>query len=118
MDYHKFIKLPDEDGNFTRVACFTKFDDSSKPFYFEPKFIVRNGDITRCDCLYEADDIFSVSGCGFLPASVDDFKVYCREEYQRFKDEEVIINRFARDLLGMTEPAYNDAKVISFNYHL
>lgn len=112
----RYIKIVDENGDFTRVLRRHKFPDTSKCFYFEPQFWVRNGLIVRKDTLFEGNDIYGANGCGFLPSSLTEFREYCRKQYQKFKDEEVLVNRFAIDILGMSEPPYNDRLVISSKY--
>ncbi len=112
----RYIKVTDDNGNFTRVLRMYKFPDTSKCFYFEPQFWVKNGLIVRKDSLFEGQEIYGANGCGFLPSNLTEFKEYCRKQYQKFKDEEVLVNRFAMDILGMQEPAYDDRHVISRKY--
>ena len=64
--YPRYVKLPDNNGNFTRVAKAWKFRDSSRIYYFEPLFLLSGGVIVRKDALFEDDEIFSMKGCGFL----------------------------------------------------
>lgn len=35
----RYIKIVDENGDFTRVLRLHKFPDTSKVFYFEPMFL-------------------------------------------------------------------------------
>jgi hypothetical protein len=116
MNKQRYIKIVDESGDFSRVLRLHKFPDTSKCFYFEPQFEVRNGLIVRKDTLFEGNDIYGADGCGFLPSNITEFREYCRKQYQKFKDEEVLVNRFAIDILGMSEPPYNDRLVISSKY--
>lgn len=84
--------------------------------YCEPKFWVKNGLIVRKDSLFEGDYIYGADGCGFLPSNLTEFREYCRKQYQKFKDEEVLVNRYAIDILGMSEPPYDDHHVTSVKY--
>lgn len=112
----RYIKIVDEHGDFSRVLRLHKFPDTSKCFYFEPQFWLKDGLIVRKDTLFEGNDIYGADGCGFLPSNLTEFREYCRKQYQKFKDEEVLVNRFAIDILGMSEPPYNDRLVISSKY--
>lgn len=112
----RYIKIVDKDGNFTRVLRLHKFPDTSKCFYFEPQFWVRNGLIVRKDTLFEGNEIYGIGGCGFLPSNLNEFREYCRKQYQKFKDEEVLVNRYAIDILGMSEPPYDDRYATSVKY--
>lgn len=116
VNRQRYIKIVDENGEFTRVLRLHKFPDTSKCFYFEPQFWVRNGLIVRKDTLFEGNDIYGANGCGFLPSNLKEFREYCRKNYKKFKDEEVLINRFAVDFLGAKEPPYNDRHVTSVTY--
>lgn len=116
-DYHDYIKIPDENGELKAILKRHKFPNSNMVFYFEPNFTVKDGCIVRNDSLYEGIDVLSVEGKGWMPATRQEFKVYCREKYNTFKSEEVIINRFAIDVLGLSEPPYNDRAVTSVRYH-
>ena len=116
--YHTYIKIPDSTGNVRVVLRRHKFRDTKKVFYFEPGFVVADGNIVRKDSLYEDSDVLSTNGKGWMPSNFQEFKDYCRAEFSRFKDEEVIVNRFAIDVLGMKEPPYNDRAVTSVRYHL
>ena len=84
--------------------------------YFEPKFWVQNGLIVRKDSLFEGDYIYGADGCGFLPSNLTGFRKYYRQRYQKFKDEEVLVNQYAIDILGMSEPPYDDYHVTSVKY--
>lgn len=112
----RYIKIVDENGDFTRVLRLHKFTDTSRIFYFEPQFWLKNGLIVRKDTLFEGNDIYGANGIGFLPSNLTDFREYCRKNYKKFKDEEVLINRFAVDFLGAKEPPYDDRHVTSVKY--
>lgn len=112
----RYIKILDENGDFNRVLRMYKFQDTSRIFYFEPLFWVRNGLIVRKDSLFEGQEIYGANGCGFLPSNLTEFREYCRKQYQKFKDEEVLINRYAVDFLGAKEPPYDDRHVTSVKY--
>lgn len=114
----QYIKIPDDKGNLTRVLKLHRFRDTAKVFYIEPAFWVVNGEIMRKDGIFEGVDIYGAKGCGFLPSSLKEFREYCRTQYHKFKDEEVIINRYAVDFLGAVEPPYNDKKVTSTKYFI
>ncbi|KAE9504560.1 hypothetical protein F9Z40_2071 [Neisseria gonorrhoeae] len=48
----RYIKIVDENGDFTRVLRLHKFPDTSKVFYFEPMFWLKDGRVARKDsCL-------------------------------------------------------------------
>lgn len=117
-NYHDYIKIPDESGELKVILKRHKFPNTNAVFYFEPNFAVKDGCIVRNDSLYEGRDVLSVEGKGWMPTTRQEFKAYCREKYNVFKDEEVIVNRFAIDVLGMKEPPYNDRAVTSVRYHL
>ena len=117
LTYPNFIRLPDDKNSFNRVAKRHKFPDTSKVFYIEPKFSLENGVIVRKDKLISGDKILGEFGCGFLPSNINEFKEGCRVEYNKFKQEEVLINQCAVDL-GAKEPAYNDKAVTSTKYHI
>ncbi|MGN5421840.1 hypothetical protein ACSVH3_11225, partial [Neisseria meningitidis] len=55
-------------------------------------------------------------GCGFLPSNLTEFRKYCRKQYQKFKDDEVLVNRYAIDFLGAKKPPYDDRHVTSVKY--
>lgn len=112
----RYIKIVDVNGDFTRVLRLHKFTDTSRIFYFEPQFWLKNGLIVRKDTLFEGNDIYGANGIGFLPSNLTDFREYCRKNYKKFKDEEVLINRFAVDFLGAKEPPYDDRHVTSVKY--
>ena len=114
----KYIKIPDNNGNLTRVLKLHRFRDTAKGFYIEPAVWLFNGEIVRKDAILEGIDIYGEKGCGFLPSSLKEFREYCRTQYHKFKDEEVIINRYAVDFLGAVEPHYNDKKVTSTKYFI
>lgn len=116
--YHTYIKVPDSNGNVRVVLKRHKFSDTNKVFYFEPGFVVKDGNIVRKDSLYEGSDVLSTSGKGWMPSNFQEYKDFCRTEFNRFKEEEVLVNRFAIDVLGMKEPPYNDRAVTSVRYHL
>lgn len=118
LKHPRFIRIPDNNGNLTRVLKLHRFRDTAKVFYIEPAFWLLNGEIVRKDRLIEGVDIYGEKGCGFLPSSLKEFREYCRTQYQKFKDEEVIINRYAVDFLGAKEPPYNDKKVTSTKYFI
>ena len=113
LTHPQYIKIPDDKGNLTRVLKLHRFRDTAKVFYIEPAFWVVNGEIVRKDGIFEGVDIYGAKGCGFLPSSLKEFREYCRTQYHKFKDEEVIINRYAVDFLGAVEPPYNDKKITS-----
>ena len=115
--YPRYVKLPDNNGNFTRVAKAWKFRDSSRIYYFEPLFMLSGGVIVRKDALFEDDDIFSMKGCGFLPCTLKEYRDGCRANYQRYKDEHIFISDFAI-ACGATEPPYIDKDVVSTKYHI
>ncbi len=117
-NYHTYIKIPDSTGNVRVVLKRHKFRDTARVFYFEPGFVVENGNIVRKDSLYEGRDVLSTNGKGWMPSNLQEFKDYCRAEFNRFKEEEVLVNRYAIDVLGMKEPPYNDSAVTSLRYHL
>ena len=108
----RYIKIKDENGDFTRVLRLHKFPKISQIFYFEPQFWVRNGLIVRKDILFEGDYIYGADGIGFLPSNLTEFRKYCRKQYKVFKDGEVLVNR----ILSMSEPIYDDRHVISIKY--
>ncbi|MBW3936639.1 hypothetical protein [Neisseria meningitidis] len=112
----RYIKIVDENGDFTRVLRLHKFPDTSKCFYFEPQFWVKDGLIVRKDTLFEGDDIYGADGCGFLPSNLTEFRKYCQKQYQKFKDDEVLVNRYAIDFLGAKKPPYDDRHVTSVKY--
>lgn len=120
-DYPLYIKAPDKDGKFTRVLKKHKFRDSNKTFYFEPKFLLKSdfdsNFISRCDRLFEAEDVVGVKSKGFIPTNLTDYRNYCRQQYQDYKDREIFINPIAL-ALGLTEPSYNDKAVTSTKYHI
>lgn len=116
--YHTYIKVPDSNGNVRVVLKRHKFSDTNKVFYFEPGFVVENGNIVRKDSLYEGSDVLSTNGKGWMPSNFQEYKDFCRAEFNRFKEEEVLVNRYAIDVLGMKEPPYNDKAVTSLRYHL
>lgn len=116
INKRRYIKILDENGNFTRVLRMHKFTDTSRIFYFEPQFWLKNGLIVRKDTLFEGNDIYGANGIGFLPSNLKEFRQYCRAKYQTFKEEEVLINRYAVDFLGATEPPYDDRHVTSVKY--
>lgn len=116
INKQRYIKIVDENGDFTRVLRLHKFPDTSRIFYFEPQFWLKNGLIVRKDTLFEGNDIYGANGIGFLPSNLTDFRGYCRKNYKKFKDEEVLINRFAVDFLGATELPYDDRHVTSVKY--
>lgn len=115
----RFIRLPDENGVFNRIAKSCKFRDSNRTFFFEVGFKLHEGKdrIIRCDSLYEYDEIFGMKGCGFLPSDAKDFRKGCRELFKKFREEEVFLNKFAV-ALGMKEPEYSDLEITSMKYHL
>ena len=114
-----YVKIPDKNGNFNRVVKSWRFPDSHKTFFFEPRFMLSQAQdkIVRKDDLYEHDEIFGMKGCGFLPCNLKDYRNYCREQYAKYKEEEVFINPIAI-AYGMVEPAYDDKAVISPKYHI
>ncbi|WP_443092486.1 hypothetical protein [Basfia succiniciproducens] len=114
---NKYILIPDSDGNFTRCLRAHKFRDANRLYFFEPNFELKDGIITRNDQLFKGEDIISLDGCGFKPASLRTFREYCRYKYRKYKDEEVFINPIALSL-GMEEPPYDDKAVTSTKYHL
>jgi hypothetical protein len=118
LKHPRYIRIPDNNGNLTRVLKLHRFNDTDKVFYVEPAFWLFNGEIVRKDGLVEGVDIYGVNGCGFLPSTLTEFKEYCRTQYHKFKDEEVLINRYAVDFLGAKEPPYNDKKVTSTKYFI
>lgn len=115
--YPRYVRLPDDNGNFTRVAKAWKFHDSPHIYYFEPLFTLRGGHIVRSDKLFDNEQIFSMKGCGFLPCTLKEFRDGCRANYHQYKDEHIIINRIAQ-MCGATEPPYVDREVISTKYHI
>lgn len=117
-NYHTYIKIPDSDGNVWVVLKRHKFSDTNKVFYFKPGFVVENGNIVRKDSLYEGSDVLNTNGNGWMPSNFQEYKDFCRAEFSRFKKEEVLVNRFAIDVLGMKEPPYDDRAVTSVRYHL
>ncbi|WP_307930450.1 hypothetical protein [Neisseria gonorrhoeae] len=54
--------------------------------------------------MFEVDYIYGADGCGFLPSNLTEFRKYCRKKHQKFKDDEVLVNRYAVDFLGAKEP--------------
>lgn len=58
--YPRYVKLPDNNGNFTRVAKAWKFRDSSRIYYFEPLFLLSGGVIVRKDALFEDNTVKAV----------------------------------------------------------
>lgn len=117
-NYHTYIKIPDSAGNVWVVLKRHKFSDTNKVFYFKPGFVVENGNIVRKDSLYEGSDVLNTNGNGRMPSNFQEYKDLCRAEFSRFKEEEVLVNRFAIDVLGMKEPPYDDRAVTSVRYHL
>lgn len=116
--YHTYIKIPDSAGDVRVVLRRHKFSDTNKVFYFETGFVVENGNIVRKDSLYEGNDVLSTNGKGWMPSNFQEYKDFCRAEFNRFKEEEVLVNRYAIDVLGMKEPPYNNKAVTSLRYHL
>ncbi|HFB7913234.1 TPA: hypothetical protein ACE8XW_000773 [Neisseria gonorrhoeae] len=112
----RYIKIVDENGDFTRILRLHKFPDTSKVFYFEPMFWLKDGRLARKDSLFEVDYIYGADGCGFLPSNLTEFRKYCRKKHQKFKDDEVLVNRYAVDFLGAKEPPYDDRHVTSVKY--
>lgn len=112
----QYIKIPDDKGNLTRVLKLHRFRDTAKVFYIEPAFWVVDGEIVRKDGIFEGVDIYGAKGCGFLPSSLKEFREYCRTQYRKFKDEEVIVLR--NPFLGFEpkEPPYDDKAVTSTKY--
>lgn len=111
--------MPDKQGNFTRVLKRCRFADSRKPFYFEPHFYLSEKDdiVKRQDALYEAEDVIGPMSAGFKPCNLKDYRDYCRQQFHKFKDEEVFINPIAV-AYGMVEPEYDDKAVTSPKYHI
>lgn len=118
LKHPRYIRIPDNNGNLTRVLKLHRFNDTDKVFYVEPAFWLFNGEIVRKDGLVEGVDIYGVNGCGFLPSTLTEFKEYCRTQYHKFKDEEVIVLR--NPFLGFEpkEPPYDDKAVTSTKYFI
>lgn len=118
-DYPLCIKVPDKQGNFTRVLKRCRFVDSRRAFYFEPKFYLSEKDdmIKRKDILYEDNEVIGPMSEGFKPCSLKDYRDYCRQQFRKYKDEEVFINPIAV-AYGMVEPEYDDKAVTSPKYHI
>lgn len=116
-NYPLYVRVPDSNGNFTRVLRRHKFRDTNKVFYLEPKFWLHDGRIVRKDGLFEAEDVVGLQSAGFQPTKLADYREYCRNNYHQYKEQEIFINPFAI-MAGMKEPAYDDKAVTSPKYHL
>lgn len=117
-DYPLCVKVPDKEGNFTRILKRHRFSDHRRPFYFEPQFMLGTQDkIIRKDSLFELDDVVGPFSAGFQPCSLGEYRNYCRQKFNEYKENEILINPFAV-AAGMKEPVHSDKDITSPKYHV
>ncbi|AJC92211.1 hypothetical protein CSUB8523_0687 [Campylobacter subantarcticus LMG 24377] len=129
MSSRDFLKIPNENGefniivkrfsyereNYDRNNAFDQILGRYETYYFQPCFRVDyNSDkIIRKDILWEKESVLGSKSKGFAIASEDDFKEYCRKEFNEFR-ETLCLNPFS----NKKEPEYSDDYICSLEAHL
>lgn len=112
---YKFLKIPDENGNFT--ICIKECNRFRRQsYYFEPMFRIDYDidKIVRSDLLVEYEDAFK-NGC--VISNKDEFKEYCKKQFNEFR-ESVIIDPIAKYVFKKQEPVYTDEEICNLKFKM
>lgn len=128
MSNREFLKIPDENGDFNIIVkkfLYERedYDENSyidkilgkyEVYYFQPCFRLNYNEdrIVRKDILWEKQSILGEKSKGFALANEDDFKEYCRKEFNEFK-EGLCINPFS----DKKEPKYEDNEICNLEFN-
>ncbi|WP_144581978.1 hypothetical protein [Campylobacter coli] len=127
MSDREFLKIPDENGEFNIIVKkfsheredYVENDPANwilgryETYYFQPCFRVNydSDKIIRKDILWEKESILGSKSKGFALASEEDFKEYCRKEFNEFR-ETLCLNPFS----SKKEPEYSDDEICDLEF--